>query len=242
MSAQTSNIEVSAETQVQPPTPLDPRPTRLWAFTPIDYGPVQLGTLEDAIGSDDIVRLFAELLDQCDWSAWEAEYPGKRGRPPIHPRIPAGVILFGIFRGIRSSRRLEEACEYRLDFRWLARGLRPDHSTFSEFRRRFKEPLKDLFRQINGIAMSAGLISLCQIAYDATRVKAYNSRYKTYTKEKIEAKLKELDEQFEEAMAKFDQEDADSDGGGSPTKLPKHLASLEDRRSELQEEKNVSRN
>jgi transposase len=237
MSACASNNELLVEGEATPSASANPRPATLWAFTPMDYGRVQLGTLEDAIDKDDVVRLFAEILSQCDWSAWEAKYPGKRGRPPIHPRPLAGVMLWGMCRAIRSSRRLEEACKYRLDFRWLARGLRPDHSTLSDFRRRFKKPLKDLFRQINRMAMTMGLISMGQIAYDGTRVKAYNSRYKTYTKEKIEAKLKELDDEFEEAMQKFEQEDNNSDGGGSATKLPEHLATIDDRRAALRDAK-----
>lgn len=237
MSACASNIEASTETTEHTLGPDQVRPAMLWAFTPMDHGPVQLGSLDNFIGKDDLVRLFAEILGQCDWTTWEAQYAPKRGRPPIHPSILASLILYGLCRGIRSSRRLEEASEYRMDFRWLAKGLRPDHSTYSDFRKRFKEPLKDLFRQINLTAMNMGLIGLGQVAYDGTRVKADNSRFKTYTKEKIQAKLEELDQQFEDAMESFDQGDNNPDGGGSPTKLPEHLATIDKRRASLKEAK-----
>ena len=32
------------------------------------------------------------------------------GQPPIHPRIVAGAILYGLTLSIRSSRKLEDAC------------------------------------------------------------------------------------------------------------------------------------
>ncbi|MCP4589190.1 MAG: transposase [bacterium] len=39
--------------------------------------------------------------------------------PPNHPKIMAGVILYGLSHGIRSSRRLEWACANAVDFMWL---------------------------------------------------------------------------------------------------------------------------
>jgi transposase len=41
----------------------------------------------------------------------------------------AGVILYGLFCRISSSRVLEEALQVRFDFRWLAEWWRIDHST-----------------------------------------------------------------------------------------------------------------
>jgi hypothetical protein len=61
-----------------------------------------------------------------------------------------------MYRGIRSSRKLEEACHYRFDFIWLVEGRHIDHSTFATFRTKFREPLKDLFRrQPLGLANTA---------------------------------------------------------------------------------------
>ena len=42
---------------------------------------------------------------------------GKQGRPAIHPRTMAGVLIYGTLRRIRSSRLLEEALTIRSDFR-----------------------------------------------------------------------------------------------------------------------------
>jgi hypothetical protein len=72
----------------------------------------------------------------------------------------AGVILYGLMRKIRSSRQLEYACGHNVDFMWLAEGRRIDHSTFCEFRTKFKRPLKELFKQVNRVAMKMGFIRL----------------------------------------------------------------------------------
>ena len=113
-----------------------------WAEAPLNrqqtvlFGP----TLDSSIGEDDPVRLFDEVLGGLDWSSWEAHYDGTRGQPPIHPRYLAATILHGLCRGIRSSRKLEEACRYRLDFMWLVEGRRIDHTTLAKFRTRFAAP------------------------------------------------------------------------------------------------------
>jgi hypothetical protein len=58
-------------------------------------------TLDAMINADDPVRLVDEVLARLDWSSWEAEYDGSRGQPPIHPRILAATLLYGLCRGIR---------------------------------------------------------------------------------------------------------------------------------------------
>jgi transposase len=179
------------------------------------------------------VRLVDEVLAGLDWSAWEAEYDGKRGQPPIHPRFVAAAILYGLFRGIRSTRKLEEACCYRLDFLWLVEGRRIDFTTFAKFRVRFGEQLKDVFRQLGRIAMSLGLVRLGEVAFDGTRVKANNSRYNTRTAATLEDKLAALDAQFDQMLAEWDalesQQTLDAQHD-SVTQLPASLAKLDERR------------
>jgi transposase len=204
--------------------PLDRHAT--WVFSP---------SLDSMIGEDDPVRLVDEVLARVDWSEWEAHYERKRGQPPIHPRHVAAAILYGMYRGIRSSRKLEEACCYRLDFIWLVEGRRIDHTTFNKFRTRFREALKGLFRQIGRIAMTLGLIRLGVVAFDGTRVKANNSRYQTRTAKRLEAKLDALDALFEQMVAETAAADARQSEEGSPTKLPKPLADLKQRREHVGE-------
>ena len=130
-----------------------------------------------------------EILRGLDWSAWTQEYNGHVGQPPIPPWVMAGVILYGLMRRIRSSRQLEYACGNNIDFMWLAEGRTIDHDTLCKFRTKFKEPLKQLFKQIGRLAMRMGLIRLLEVAFDGTRVKANASRFHTWTAERVEAVL-----------------------------------------------------
>jgi transposase len=195
-------------------------------------------TLDSMISEYDPVRLFDEILSSMDWTLWEAEYPRTVGQPPIHPRHMAAGMLYGLYRRIRSTRQLEEACCYRLDFVWLLEGRQIDHSTFSKFRTKFRQPLKDMFQQIGRHAMTLGLIRLCEVAFDGTRVKANNSRYATRTAKTLEKKLEALGELFDQMMAELDaaekvQQSLDGEDD-SPTRLPEPLAQLDQRRQQVQ--------
>lgn len=208
-----------------------------WADSPFHRESLRFSqwfpTLDSLIAADDPVRLFADVLDQVDWSLWEAEYPRRKGQPPIHPKHIAAATLYGMYRGIRSSRKLEEACNYRFDFVWLVEGRHIDHTTFNNFRTKFRQPLKDLFKQIGRIAMTLGLIRLGEVAFDATRVKANNSRFGTRTAKTLEEKLQALDELFEHLISRLAEADADGMGQGG-THLPDELAEVQQRQQRVQ--------
>lgn len=211
-----------------------------WAEAPINRQQMALfaPTLDAMISPDDPVRLFDEVLRGLDWSAWEAEYDGTRGQPPIHPRHLAAAVLYGLCRGIRSTRKLQEACCYRLDFLWLVEGRQIDYSTFAKFRTRFGQQLKGLFRQVCQIAMTLGLVKLGEVGFDGTRVRANNSRYDTRTAATLEAKLQALDALFEKMLAEWDATEAQrmlDDHDASPTQLPAALAQLDERRQRIAE-------
>ena len=198
-------------------------------------------TLDSMIAADDAVRLVDEVLSEADWSSWEAKYERKRGQPPIHPRYIAGALLSEMYWGIRSTRRQEEVCRYRFDFQWHVQGHRIDHTTFSKFRTKFKGPLKDLFRQIGRIAMTLGcriamtlgLITFCKVAFDGTRTKANNNRYKIRTAKTLEEKLRELDAKFDQILEQCEETDTKESGLGSPIQFPEELADLEGRRAKI---------
>jgi transposase len=181
----------------------------------------------------------AEILDSLDWSDWEQHYVLAAGQPPIHPRIMAGAILYGLSNGLRSSRRLEWACGHAVDFMWLVEGRTIDHSTFCNFRTRFKRELKGLFHQIGRVAMGMGLVSLNQVALDGTRVKANSSRSATATAATLEQRLAALDAQIEEMMVEADVVDGrEKDLFGdslSVTTLPPELADLKRRQERLRQ-------
>jgi transposase len=210
-----------------------------WAKAPMPREQMVLisTTLDDRISDDHCVRLFAEILGGYDWSAWESQYHGRRGQPPIHPRVLAGLWLYGLRRGIRSSRKLEYMAGHNIDFLWLSQGHQPDFTTLSEFRSKFSVELRDLFRHVGRIAMKAGFLTLVDLGTDGTRVKANNSRFQTWTADRIAKALEELAVEFEKRLVEsqqIDRQETDLLGDSAGERLPAELANLADRRQKLQ--------
>ena len=63
-----------------------------------------------------------------------------RGRPSIDPVVIVKMLLLGYLYGIDSERRLEQEVRVNIAYRWFL-GIDldepvPDHSTFSQLRRR----------------------------------------------------------------------------------------------------------
>ena len=166
--------------------------------------------IDEALPSDHVVREFAVLMDELDWSDWEAEYAQRSGRTAFHPKVMASVILYGMLTRIRSSRQLEEALVVRIDFRWLAEGRRIDHSTICNFRQSKHERLKRLFVQLGLLAHSAGILKLSELAFDGTKIRANNNRSKKLKTEELETLHKELAEKFAAQAAEAEKLDADA--------------------------------
>jgi transposase len=212
-----------------------------WATAPLDRHQAAFfaPTLDDHIAADHPVRLFDEVLRQIDFADWEASYVRVAGQPPIHPRVMAAGILYGLSLGIRSSRKLEEASINRLDFIWLLQGQTPDHATFCKFRTDFGDQLKGLFRRVGRVAMALGMVNLNQVTLDGTAVRSCNSRFNTARRASLEQKLAALDQQVEAALAAAAQKDQAEDqwyGAETlPAKLPRSLHDMKRRQEQLRQ-------
>jgi transposase len=209
-----------------------------WAQAPMDRSQITLfsPTLDDSLADDHPVRLFDEILRSIDFSQWESMYVRVAGQPPIHPRLMAAGILYGLTLGIRSSRKLQDACGNRLDFIWLLEGRQPDHSTFCNFRTQFGPQLKLLFRKIGRVGIELGLITLNQVTLDGTDIRANNSRHNTARRPSLEQKMAALDAQIERAMKEAEEQDRSENtllGETSPAKLPQELKQLRQRQDKL---------
>ena len=212
-----------------------------WATAPLDRLQVTLfaPTLDDSIIPEHAVRLFDEVVGDVDFSDWESMYVRVAGQPPIHPRTLAKLILYGLSLGVRSGRKLEDACANRLDFIWLAEGRVPDHSTFCGFRTQFGPQLKALFGRIGRVGIELGMVTLNQVMLDGTDTRANNSRFNTARRATLEQKTAALDAQIEQLMKLADEQDKAEDNlygvETSPSNLPRELRNLKRRQEKLKE-------
>lgn len=181
-----------------------------WARADLPREQIVLFTtrLDDVLPADHPVRLLDEILGRLDWSDWEAHYELHRGQPPLHPRVLASALLYGMLKRVRSSRALEEALLVRMDFRWLVEGRSIDHTTLSEFRRKHPDDLKRLFTQVGLVARKMDLMPLERLAYDGTRLKSNNRRSGTRTPQELQEAREELQKKYAELEQRMTTEDA----------------------------------
>ena len=148
------------------------------------------------------------------------------------------MLLFGIFRDIRTSRKLEYHLNTNIEFMWLAHGHRIDHSTFCAFRRTHKRAIKKLHRDLIRLAKQLDVVQLGELYVDGTRIQANANRSKTLTADKATALLDKIDREIEERLQQLelaDQNDELFNTGVSGEQLPNHLDDLQKRREALKQ-------
>lgn len=110
------------------------------------------------------------------------------------------AILYGLIRGMYSTRMLEHATQYALDFQWLLGGRSIDHSSFAKSRTLHGERIKTLFKQINRKAAQVKRLSLEEVIIDGTRVRADSDRHGARTAGALERRQAALEDKITKAL------------------------------------------
>lgn len=143
------------------------------------YAPNQVYLLPpnvaDVLGSEHLCFFVHRAVEQFDLRQFEAAYSSE-GRLAYPPSMMLKAWLYAFALGVNSTRRLERRIQEDLAFRYLAGGLRPDHKTLSEFLRRHRRAINDVFTQVVQMARRGGMGKLGHVAIDSTRVRANASR------------------------------------------------------------------
>lgn len=122
-----------------------------------------------------------KVLDKINWNKFgyrlEKLYTVDNGRPGWDPLVLFRCLILAQWSGL-SDRQLEEAVEFRIDFRKFA-GLRfeeeaPDATTFAVFRERILPIYDKLLRILNEQLEAAGFKIKEVVAVDATLVAAHS--------------------------------------------------------------------
>lgn len=90
---------------------------------------------EIILPEDAPVRQTSAQLEELDYRKLYEAYSSRGRKSVADPRVIFKVMVYGYQCGIYSTRKLEEACKYRVDFMWLLENEKaPDHTTLSRFR------------------------------------------------------------------------------------------------------------
>ncbi|MGB5597822.1 MAG: transposase [Thiothrix litoralis] len=172
------------------PTFVDPNPGRL------QVGGVFLPDHLKQCGIKDVF-IIRQLLNEQDWSAFEAGYLAG-GRHPYAPRAMMGLILHGIMRGQSSLRDLERLACVDLGCWWLTGGIMPDHSVIGRFIQQHEALLTDdFFESLTRSVLKATQSGTSYTAGDGTVVEAAASRYGAVKREALEKQITKAEEHLE---------------------------------------------
>jgi transposase len=149
---------------------------------------------------DHQVRSFNEIVEQeLDLSQMIERFrrPGQNGRPGYDPVMLLKIVLYGYMVGLKSSRKIAQACIERIDFRFLTGGLTPSFSTITKFRAKHAEAMSALFSQLLSVAIKDELVKMQDVAFDGTKILANASKRKAMSYERMCSKVQILHEQIE---------------------------------------------
>jgi transposase len=162
-------------------------------------------SMEEYVTSDDPVRAYDAFIEALDFRDLGITLdPNKVGNSEYHPQAMLKLLVYGYSYGIRSSRKLERATHHNLSFIWLTSGLKPDHKTIAEFRRKNKEALAQVLKQCAKICIKLNLIEGNTLFLDGTKIRANASINNTWTKKKAQKALKHIDERISDILAQCD--------------------------------------
>jgi transposase len=118
-----------------------------------------------------------EVVEHLDLSAFENSYRADgRGGAAYPPTSLVALLLYCYSEGVRSSRRIEQACWDDVGCRVITANRRVDHSTVARFVRRHRAALNSLFVQMLALCGRRGLVDLSVVAVDGSPMEAIASR------------------------------------------------------------------
>ena len=195
-------------------------------------------SVEEMVDETNLVRVIHAYVDSLPMETlgFERAEPAQTGRPAYDPRDLLKLYIYGYLNRIRSSRKLMTECRRNVELFYLLNMLRPDFRTIADFRKRNRKALKEVFRDFVKACAELKLLGKETVAIDSTKIRASNSKKKSYTPEILEKKIEYLEEQergIEEYLEKMDMADQEEKRAPvmdiKPEDMPQKLEQIRER-------------
>lgn len=199
-------------------------------------------SLDEYVKDDDLSVFIRDLvMEQLDLSEIYDGYAESQGNPPYNPTMMTALLLYAYSQGIYSSRRIQRACEQRVDFMVVTAHEHPDHRTIGKFRKRHEVALSGLFGQVLELCAAAGLVKLGHVALDGTKVRANASKHKAMSYGRMPVEEQRLKASIKDWFAKAEEADREEDRrygeGKSGDELPSWVTDKQERVKRIRQAK-----
>lgn len=192
-------------------------------------------SIEDFVPVDAPVRAYDAFVEALNFDALGIELvPDKVGNSSYDPKAMLKLLVYGYSYGVRSSRKLERETHYNLSFIWLTGGLKPDHKTIAEFRRKHRCALRKVLGQCARLCLKLDLIEGNILFVDGSGFRANASLNQHWTETRCRKRLAKIDRRIEEILGECERTDEHESADGSLVKLPKELADHQALRSKVE--------
>ena len=194
-------------------------------------------TVDDYVSADNPARFIAAFVDNLDLTAMGFTHTELKetGRPPYDPADLLKLYLYGYLNQVRTSRKLERECTRNLEVMWLIGKLAPDFKTIADFRKDNVDCIRAVFRELHCLCTDLGLLQGDLVGIDGTKFKAVNSNDRSLNEEKLQEKLKRIDERVARYLEELDANDKKEEEGEQP--LPARVKDLQKNIEKLKEKK-----
>lgn len=181
-------------------------------FLPYDQDQLFLmpPSLKEWVADGSLARFISEVVDEFDRSGELSEFYVRYradgwGRAAYHPCMVVKVLLYGYAVGVCSSRKLAQALDQDVGFRYLAANQQPDFRTVSDFRKEHLAALAGLFVKVLELCKGAGLVQLGRVALDGRRVAGNAAIERSHSRRELERLVKQILQEAEETDAREDE-------------------------------------
>lgn len=191
--------------------------------------------IEEYVSSDCPVRAYDAFVDALNFRDLGIVLnPSKVGNTQYHPKAMMKLLVYSYSYGIKGSRKIERETYNNLTYIWLMGGLKPDHKTISEFRRRNKKALGEVLKQCARMCIQLDLIAGNILFVDGTKIRANAARSATHDKTYYEQQLATIDERIDKLLEECEAIDQKEQHLGSYVSMNKELSTAEQLREKIQ--------
>lgn len=193
-------------------------------------------SIEEYVEKDDAVRAYDAFVEALDLDQLGIKInPCNVGNPSYDPQAMLKLLVYGYSYGVRSSRKLEREAKHNMSFIWLIGGLKPNHKTIAEFRRKNKKAIKKVLRQCARLCIKLDLIGGNVLFVDGSKIRANASAGRTHDKAWYEEQIRHLDQRIDNLLAECEAVDKQEEHLGSSVTMDKKLGQAERLKQTIQE-------